>query len=117
MNKTCDNCGTDNPPAANYCRQCGRPWADQRVRSATKVTPVLRQWRVLTHRMTRKEVRRLLGEPLRVELTETQARTAENWIYEYEVEGASEERLRGLVSFSTAEGTVVSWTEPDWARM
>ena len=67
--------------------------------------------------MTRKEVRKLLGEPMRVETGDTQGTACENWVYEYEAIGQANERLTGLVSFLAADGTVFSWIEPDWHKL
>jgi hypothetical protein len=113
MRKTCDNCGAENPPSALFCRQCGKPWAQAWLRSATCATPLMQQWRGLRHRMTRKEVRSLLGEPARVETAFVGSPALEVWAYDYEPVGGGA-RLRGAVQFMVSEGTVVAWAEPDW---
>jgi hypothetical protein len=118
----CEQCGAANPLAASFCRQCGRPWTGLPIRSATRVTPEMRQWRALHHRMTRKEVRRLLGEPLRIELVDAAvdapgtgtAGPLEQWAYEYEVAGRADPRIRGSLLFSVGEGTLTHWSEPAW---
>jgi hypothetical protein len=114
MKKACDNCGAENPLVARFCRQCGKPWAQAWLRSVTCVTPLMQQWRALRHRMTRKEVRSLLGEPARIETALVGCPALEVWAYGYEPVGGGE-RLRGTVQFVISEGTVAAWTEPDWA--
>jgi hypothetical protein len=113
MRKACENCGAENPRSAHFCRQCGKPWAHAWLRSVTCVTPLMQQWRGLRHRMTRKEVRSLLGEPARVETASVGSPAIEAWTYEYEATvGGS--RPRGTVHFLISEATVAAWTEPDW---
>jgi hypothetical protein len=124
---TCTQCGCENPEPANYCRRCGAPLGGT-LRSATPDTPLMRKWRRLRQRLTRKEVRVLLGEPLGVSLGDDSraappaahpaARGAdpalETWTYAYQRASGGDERITGQVSFSTADGVVVAWVEPDW---
>jgi hypothetical protein len=114
MRKTCDNCGAENPPTANFCRQCGKPWSQTWLRSVTCMMPLMQQWRGLRHRMTRKEVRALLGEPARIDTTPSPTPTFEEWVYEYEPTSGDTGRLRGTARFIISEGTLAAWTEPDW---
>jgi hypothetical protein len=118
MQKTCANCGAENPVTAKFCRRCGRPCTEQVIRSVTKPSPVMQQWRLLSHNLTRKEVRKALGEPIRIETGEPAgASTAEIWTYEYEVVNRPEEHVSGTVKLSVLEGRVLSWVEPDWHRL
>jgi hypothetical protein len=103
-----------NPLAARFCRHCGRPVAEPPIRSATRSSPLMKQWRMLRQRMTRKEVRQFLGEPLRIEWNGHSDSAHETWVYEYEIANKPGSRLSGSVSFSATEGTTVLWTEPDW---
>jgi hypothetical protein len=114
MPKDCEHCGTENPPAAKYCRRCGKPWTQSWLRSATRVTPVMQQWRRLRHQMTRKEVRIILGEPARIETTATGSPGSERWRYEYECANRGTQRASGTVEFALPDGTVLAWVEPDW---
>ena len=121
MSQPCTYCGHMIPAAAKFCSRCGAPTAGDLVRSATRVTPLMQQWRKLSARLTRREARQLLGEPARVELGDPSdpsrahvAPTIESWIYEYEVVGHPDRRVQGLVRISVPEGRVLSWTEPDW---
>ncbi len=114
MRKTCAQCGAENPPAANFCRQCGRPWGLPWVRAAVSPAPIAQQWRRLKLRMTRKEVRTLLGEPAQIVAAPADAPECERWQYYYE-RGATPQRLVGQVQISVAEGCVVAWNEPDWS--
>jgi hypothetical protein len=121
MRKTCEACGAENPTTAQFCRQCGRPWAAPWIRAATPAIPALQAWRRLKLRMTRKEVRTLLGEPARVDAAPPAAPDCERWTYEYERgatgdRGVPADRLRGVVSFHVADGCVTSWEEPDWTQ-
>ncbi len=118
MQKTCANCGTDNQPNAKFCRRCGRPCAGEFIRSVTQPTPLMQQWRRLSHQMTRKDVRKALGEPIRIDTSDPAgASTAELWTYEYEVVDRPGQRVSGTVKLSVLEGRVLSWIEPDWARL
>lgn len=71
-------------------------------------------WRRLSHKLTRKDVRTLLGEPLRIEPPARPGDAAmERWEYEYAT-GAGRLRARGSIEFLAAEGRILTWTEPDW---
>jgi hypothetical protein len=117
MPKECEHCGTENPAAANFCRQCGKPWSQPWLRSATRVSPVLQQWRCLKHRMTRKEVRTVLGEPARIDANAPGSPPSERWTYEYERSGEASARLTGIIEFALPDGTVATWVEPDWGAL
>ncbi|MCC7293719.1 MAG: hypothetical protein IT449_16805 [Phycisphaerales bacterium] len=115
MSRSCEQCGADSPDIARFCRQCGRPLRGRMIRSATRVTAVMEQWRRLSTSMTRKEVRKLLGEPLRIEApASADPNATETWQYEYAAAGAPDTHLAGDVMFSTTEARVLRWTEPDW---
>jgi hypothetical protein len=105
---------------ARFCSRCGSPQGGHAIRSATMVTPVLQQWRMLKNNLTRKEVRRVLGEPLRVDPPEPHLVDAlEKWTYQYEaVRQTSQVGLPvvGLVYFA-ADGRLVSWQEPAWENL
>jgi len=125
MQRECEQCGASSPQTARYCGRCGRAWADEPIRTVTRPTPVMLQWRLLRLRLTRKEVRKLLGEPARIELVERAGiaaavpgtPTVERWCYEYErVDGAAQ-RESGMVEFALADGTVLTWREPDWEKL
>ncbi len=117
MSRSCEQCGADSPDIARFCRQCGKPLSGRMIRSATRVTAVMEQWRRLSTSMTRKELRKLLGEPLRIEAAASADPNAtETWHYEYAAIDAPEARMDGSVTFSTAEARVLSWTEPDWQK-
>ncbi len=77
------------------------------------MTPLLAQWRKLTTRMTRKDVRHLLGEPLRLQRTEN----SEQWVYVYEAVSDQGQTVEGKVKFDPSDGRVLSWTEPDWESL
>lgn len=107
--------------AARFCARCGQqlppsggPSSDDLLlRTATRLTPLLAQWRKLSTRMTRKDVRHLLGESLRLQRTEN----SEQWIYVYEVVAEKSLSVQGCVKFDPHDGRVLSWTEPDWERL
>ena len=90
--------------------------------------------------MTRKEVRAILGEPARIEafaITTERATTnsplgpMERWSFEYAPPADPVDRppaetrsgsaalprrlVLGVVEFAPPDGTVSSWTEPDWS--
>ncbi len=80
----------------------------------------MEQWRKLSHKLTRKEVRKLLGEPLRVELDpvgQSHDHPKERWTYEYHDRGEPDRRTQGEITISITQGHVLHWTEPDWARL
>lgn len=67
MQKTCARCGASNPTLASFCRQCGERLTDLALRAVIAVTPLVERWRSLRRQMTRREVRKLLGEPAKIE--------------------------------------------------
>jgi outer membrane protein assembly factor BamE (lipoprotein component of BamABCDE complex) len=77
------------------------------------LTPLLAQWRSLTTRMTRKDVRHTLGEPLRLQRTEN----SEQWVYVYEAIAGKTSTVEGMVKFDPDDGRVLSWNEPDWQTL
>lgn len=117
MTIACPRCAAENPDSARFCRQCGGPLAESRVRSTTRLTPLLEKWRRLSRSMTRKEVRALLGEPRRVEASQSGTEAAEVWVYEYESADEQALRVTGQVHISPSESRVVGWQEPEWERL
>jgi hypothetical protein len=140
MPTQCQQCGATNPEAANFCRQCGASASLRGARSTTPDSPLLRQWRRLKFRMTRKEVRAILGEPAKIEAAEVAMEpasghfapaTMERWLFEYALcvpqpamsgdsarsDPSPPPQLRGVVQFTPPDGTVWSWTEPDWTKV
>jgi hypothetical protein len=124
--KHCENCGAVNPAAANFCHNCGHPYGPGWIRPAVRLTPVMQRWRELKYRMTRKEVRTLLGEPARIEAAPLDAPECERWLYEYETPDrrtmppdtcpAPEKPLvRAEVRFLLSDGALASWSEPLWS--
>ncbi|MBL8879882.1 MAG: zinc ribbon domain-containing protein [Phycisphaerales bacterium] len=121
----CDQCGAAASPAARYCRQCGVACDTPLWRSLTRQTTLMQQWRGLSHTLTRRDVRKLLGEPARVEPANLlESPRVETWRYEYErvdgsaaLESRNRPRILGVVQFSQDEGRVLMWTEPDWEAM
>lgn len=110
--------GHDNADAARYCSRCGRPLGGDPIRSATRVTPLMQLWRQLSSRVTRREARRLLGEPARVDFIDDPLNpTAEIWTYQYESTDGTSSRIAGTVIISISGQNVVSWTEPDWPAL
>ncbi|HRX85403.1 MAG TPA: zinc ribbon domain-containing protein [Phycisphaerae bacterium] len=115
----CIVCGAHNPPMARFCHRCGAPQTGVSLRSATRLTPLLQQWRLLKADLTRREVRRILGEPLRVVPARgANADVPECWTYVYEPVGkdATVGSVSGEVRFA-ADGRLVGWSEPDWTRV
>jgi hypothetical protein len=117
MTTHCEHCGTDNPTPAVFCRQCGARLAEPALRPVTPASPLVPQWRRLKYRLTRKEVRALLGEPARVEATASTLGNVERWSYEYEQIDKAAARLAGTVEFTLPDGIVTAWSEPDWSRL
>ena len=118
----CGSCDAESPAAARYCARCGQPLPpsggpnapdEMLLRSATRLMPLLAQWRKLTTRMTRKDVRRLLGEPLRLKRTEN----SEQWVYVYEAVSNQGQAIEGMVKFDASDGRALSWAEPDWESL
>lgn len=116
--KTCDNCGSTNPERAQYCSRCGRRWGEPLLRSTTTRSALLAHWRQLNYRSTRKDVRRILGEPKRIDppMSESGDRN-ERWTYEYETLEPSGARIRGEVWIDVTASCVCSWNEPDWDQL
>lgn len=114
MKSTCGQCGTENLESAKFCARCGHPFSGPLVQSATRLTELMRKWRRLNQAMTRRELRALLGEPLRIDAPGGAA--SETWQYEYEPAAAGP-RVAGQVLVSVVESRVIGWTEPDWERM
>jgi len=119
MTQTCPQCQAVCAGPARFCGRCGAQIATGTfIRSATRVTPLLERWRGLSRAMTRKDIRRLLGEPLALAAPDARDRHAEEvWTYEYEAVGRPAERARGLVRFCPTDGRVLSWEEPEWGRL
>jgi hypothetical protein len=76
----------------------------------------MQKWRKLSTQMTRREARQLLGEPARIELSQTGQQT-ETWIYEYEVVRGEQSSVTGRITLSASEARVLSWIEPDWQAL
>lgn len=115
----CLICGAPNPPMARYCHRCGAPQAAVGLRSATQATPLLQQWRLLKANLTRREVRRILGEPLRLVPPDGTAGGADEcWTYVYvpTQSGQEAEAVQGELHFA-ADGRLMRWCEPDWPRL
>jgi hypothetical protein len=111
----CAACQAECPVAANYCPRCGRALRSVMVRSATPISEVVEKWRKLSFSLTRKEVRKLLGEPLRIEVSGTLPESAtETWTYEYETCVSRIERACGRVCISVGQSRVIGWNEPHW---
>ncbi len=128
---TCRACGAANSAIANYCRQCGIALSERLVQPVTTPTALTRQWRSLTLLMTRKGVRKLLGEPVAVRFVSTpEDLSAEQWTYQYKaaenscqgsVQDSNEEDSPNVVSatvtFDSPDGRILSWVEPDWTKL
>lgn len=115
----CTSCGMESPATAKFCSRCGQALPpsggpsganELLLCSATRLTPLLAQWRKLTTRLTRKDVRNLLGEPLRLQRTEN----SELWIYVYDVVSQPATVVEGSVKYDPFDGRLLSWEEPDW---
>lgn len=117
MGHLCRRCGNENPTEARFCRNCGAACGDVSVRSLTRLTPLLRQWRKLSHSLTRKDVYKLLGEPAQRAVTPlNDAEPSETWTYEFERAESPSSRIAGRVTFILPDGRVASWSEPDWSQ-
>lgn len=117
MSVECSQCGATNPAAARYCRRCGRAFLDAPIRSTTRLTPLMQQWRQLSTRLTRKDVRKLLGEPAGVQVPGPDSNlTFETWSYSYERAESEARRVTARVQFAPGGG-VVSWKEPEWDEL
>jgi len=117
MPKICPRCGAENPDPARYCRRCGSACDEVTISSATRLTPLLRQWRSISHKLTRKDIRRLLGEPAKLEVPAPDAGDpTETWTYQYAPAAGGGDPPIGKVFFWLPDGRVAFWTEPDWNR-
>ena len=76
----------------------------------------MEKWRRLNLQMTRKELRKQLGEPLRIETIRDSGQMVEKWLFEYESVNKTSQRVQGEVCLSS-EGHVVTWREPDWREV
>ena len=114
---TCEACRAECPDEANFCPRCGRALRGVMVRSATPINEEMEKWRKLSFSLTRKEVRRLLGEPLRIEVSGTAESATETWRYEYETCAERIERVGGEVRISVNESRVIGWDEPHWTAI
>ena len=112
----CEHCDAPNPAKSRFCRRCGKALADPLVRSTTRLSPLMEKWRRLNLQMTRKELRKQLGEPLRIEAAQESGQTVERWVFEYESVNGASRHICGKVSVSS-EGRVVAWREPDWRQL
>jgi hypothetical protein len=123
----CPRCATANPGAAGYCRNCGlslgRP-----IESITRISPLLLLWRQLSATLTRKDVRKILGEPARIVVGDVRdPQSVEVMIYEYRARTAgagdgvnvsSPGRLiSGEVHVLMTDGRLVTWREPEFAML
>ena len=117
MIQRCAQCSQAMPDAAKFCPRCGAPTAGDLIRSATRLTPLMQQWRKLSTRLTRREAKQLLGEPARIDLAHATAPAMETWTYEYENVSLPNARVAGLVRVCAGEGRVLSWVEPDWTAL
>lgn len=122
----CDRCGTAATPSARYCPRCGNACNGPLVRSLTRVSTLLQQWRGLSHSLTRRDVRKLLGEPARIEPADLRdAVRVETWRYDYARVAEDKEaettahnpKVAGSVQFAQDEGRVLTWTEPNWEAL
>jgi len=115
--RRCTSCTAQASDAARFCSRCGAS-LDQKgvVRSATRVTPLLQRWRQLSRTLTRKDVRVLLGEPLRSGMPKpSDMGQHEEWHYAYEVLDGSGEGIEGVLRFCLTDGRLLTWNEPDWS--
>ena len=112
----CEHCDAPNPASGRFCRRCGKALADPLVRSTTRLSPLMEKWRRLSLQVTRKELRKHLGEPLRIDAVMEAGQTVERWVFEYESVGASAHRVCGEVNVSH-DGRVTAWREPDWGQL
>ncbi len=116
MTLQCPSCAAENPSSARFCRTCGKPISG--AVSATPVSPLMTKWRGLKRDLTRNEVRRLLGEPLRVDHPSPPPDDSlETWTYEYVSDNKASPGATGIVRFTADEGRLRSWSEPDWKAL
>ncbi len=117
MTSLCRRCGKLNPKLARFCRNCGMACDAVSVRSLTRLTPLLRQWRLISHKLTRKDVHKLLGEPARRDVVSSGRDSVETWTYAYATIGDSPAQAAGQVHFMLPDGRVSTWSEPDWTQL
>ena len=67
--------------------------------------------------MTRKDVRKHLGEPLRIESGVEEGGAVETWRYEYETVADPSRRANGEVRLCGNDGRLLAWSEPDWSTL
>lgn len=115
--KRCHSCSTGCQENARFCGRCGASLdSTGLVRSATRVTPLLQRWRRLSRRLTRKDVKLLLGEPLRIQMPSPSEMTQhEDWHYVYRALDGSHDGVEGVVRICPTDGRLLSWNEPDWS--
>lgn len=116
--RSCAQCGATNPPAARFCRWCGMPAEEPVMQPVVRLTALVRQWRGLRPRLTRTDVRRLLGEPAHVGTADGES-PGERWTYRYAPAAAESERgaaaaPSGYVDFAPPDSIVSAWQEPAW---
>ncbi len=115
--RRCTSCTVPAAEGARFCARCGAS-LDQKglVRSATRVTPLLQKWRQLSRTLTRRDVRVLLGEPLRIDVPRpSDMGHHEEWRYVYEMLDSDRESIEGVLRFCPQDGRLLSWNEPDWS--
>lgn len=77
----------------------------------------MQQWRQLSTRLSRKDVRKLLGEPAGVQVPGPDSEvTVETWTYSYHRGEDGAPRVTARVQFAPSGG-VVSWNEPEWDQL
>lgn len=77
----------------------------------------MQQWRQLSTRLTRKDVRKLLGEPASVQVPGPESDVSvETWTYAYHRADPAAPRVTARVRFA-ADGGLSSWTEPEWDQL
>ncbi|MFN0135852.1 MAG: hypothetical protein ACKVS9_07010 [Phycisphaerae bacterium] len=79
---------------------------------------MLERWRKLDYTLTRRELKRLLGEPYRIfPPSDPAANAIERWVFEYEAADDPQRRVSGELRISIAESRLTSWTEPEWSAV
>ncbi len=117
--KRCALCNEANPATAIYCRRCGKAWNEPVLYVAMPRSALMLHWRRLRRQMTRREVRRLLGEPSHITVTSAAEPRMERWLYEYERDRCPRAgpSLSGFIEFELPDGVTAGWTEPDWSSV
>lgn len=111
----CPRCETVSAAGAKFCARCGCSLGGEAYRSLTRPSPLLDRWRRLSYTLTRREIKRLLGEPHRVcPPSDPATDEVERWVYEYEATDDSRRRVVGELRISIAESRLISWSEPEW---